>query len=407
MSADMDQPKPAPVKKKPALTLAPARTASLGVALVVLLSAAAGFGGGWIGAQANREKALSGDAKTSQKIVSSESELISKIARDVGPSVVSVNVTAERAQRSFFGTAPVQQQSAGTGFIISADGLIVTNRHVVSDSGADISVTLSDGTELTEVEIVGRTNSSDPLDVAFLKVKDKDRNKGKDFKPVKLGDSSSMEVGDKVVAIGNALGQFQNTVTTGIVSGYGRDLEASDETGADVEVLQNLFQTDAAINQGNSGGPLVNMSGEVIGVNTAVAGQGAENIGFALPINDIKGLIKSVLASGTLVRPYLGVHYISLNDEYAKQLQIETKRGAYIGANEGGEASIIAGSPAEKAGLKEKDIIIKVGNDTVDEKHSLTSLIGRHEAGEEVTLTIVRDGKQQTVKAKLEAAPNQ
>jgi serine protease Do len=194
-------------------------------------------------------------------------------------------------------------------------------------------------------------------------------------------------------------------VTTGIISGYGREVQASDGRGSAPETLQNLFQTDAAINQGNSGGPLVNINGEVIGVNTAVAGDGAENIGFAIPINDVKGLIDSVLQEGKLVRPYLGVRYISLTDDYAEQLELDTKRGAYIIPEEDGQPSIIEGSPADDANLQAEDIITKVGNDDVNEKNSLTSLIGKHKVGEEVTLTIVRDGKEQQVKVTLEAAP--
>ena len=377
----------------------PRRIATLGAALTVLVSAAAGFAGGWIGSEANRDDKL--DSSTSRQIISNESELISQIAKDVGPSVVSVNVTAQATQESFFGRVPTPQQSAGTGFIISSEGVIVTNRHVVPEGTDEVSVTLSDGTELTEVEVLGRTNPNESLDIAFLKVKDK---KGKDLRAVKLGDSSKMEVGYKVVAIGNALGQFQNTVTEGILSGYGRDVEAADTSG--VESLQNLFQTDAAINQGNSGGPLVNANGEVIGVNTAVAGDGAENIGFAIPVNDIKGLVTSVLEQGKLVRPYLGVRYVSLTDDYAVDNQLPAKRGAYIvPGQEGQQPSILPGSPAEKAGLKEGDIITKVNNESIDEKHSLTSLVSGHKVGDEVTLTVLRDGKEQPLKTKLEAAP--
>jgi serine protease Do len=373
----------------------------LSIVFLVLLSAAAGFIGGWVGSKANHEGAF--DTRASQQIVSNESDLISNIAKEVGESVVSVSVTTQtQGRRGFFGSGPIQRQGAGTGFIVSEEGLVVTNRHVVSDVD-DVAVTLSDGTELTEVEVVGRTGEGDSLDIAFLKIKDA---KGKDLKPVKLGDSSKMEVGDKVVAIGNALGQFQNTVTTGIISGYGRDVQASDATGLSTETLQNLFQTDAAINQGNSGGPLVNLSGEVIGINTAVAGDGAENVGFAIPINDAEGLISSVMEKGKLERPYLGVRYVSLTDDYAYDLNLETKRGAYIVPREGGQPSILKDSPAEKAGLKEKDIITKVDGADINEKNSLTSLIGRHGVGEEVTLTIVRDDKGQEVKVTLEAMPD-
>ena len=250
--------------------------------------------------------------------------------------------------------------------------------------------------------VIGRTGDSDTLDVAFLKIKDK---KGKTLTPIKLGDSSKMQVGDKVVAIGNALGRFQNTVTSGILSGYGRSVQAGDQSGGGAtESLQNLFQTDAAINPGNSGGPLVNINGEVIGINTAVAGGSAQNIGFAIPISDVQGVIKSVLETGKLQRPYLGVRYVLLSDDYAYQYNLTTKRGAYI-APQTGRSAIVAGSPAEKAGLKEKDIITKVDGVNIDEKNSLISLLGRKAVGDEVKLTVIRDGQEQTKKVTLEAVP--
>jgi S1-C subfamily serine protease len=208
------------------------------------------------------------------------------------------------------------------------------------------------------------------------------------------------------VAIGNALGQFQNTVTSGIISGFGRNVQASD--GLSSDVLQNLLQTDAAINEGNSGGPLVGLNGQVIGINTAVAGGGAENIGFAIPIDDIKGLITSVLEEGKLERPYLGVRYVQLTDDLAARFELETKRGAYIMPHEAGEeASVLPNSPAAKAGLREGDVITKLSGEAVDDGHSLTALIGKHKVGEEITLSIVRDGKDQEVKVKLEASPQE
>jgi serine protease Do len=261
---------------------------------------------------------------------------------------------------------------------------------------------LSDGTKLDNVDVIGRTSDNDSLDAAFLKIKD---TKGKKLTPAKIGDSSKMQVGDRVVAIGNALGQFQNTVTSGIISGFGRSVQAGDTSGSSSETLQNLFQTDAAINEGNSGGPLVNVDGEVIGLNTAIAGGQAQNIGFAIPINDVQGLIKSVLTKGKLERPYLGVHYVNLTDDYAYQYNLSVKRGAYIVPGNTGQASIIPNSPAAKAGLQEKDIITKIDNDTLDENHSLTSLISRHSVGDDVNLTIIRSGKEQKIKVKLEAAP--
>jgi len=368
--------------------------------LVIFLSGGAGYIGGYAASKNNQLNTTGNAAK--QQIINSESDLFNSIAKDVGESVVSINVTSSATRQSFFfGPQSYQQQSAGTGVIINTDGVIITNRHVIPAGAPDVSVTLSDGTTLDDVEVLGRTSDSDSLDVAFLKIKDK---KGKTIKPAKLGDSSKVEVGDKVLAIGNALGQFQNTVTSGIISGYGRSIEAGSEEGS--ESLQNLFQTDTAINQGNSGGPLVNVNGEVIGINTAVAGGSAENIGFAIPINDIQGLITSVLKSGKLERPYLGVRYITLNDDLAYQYNLSTKRGAYIAPSPGGGNPILKDSPADKAGLKEKDIITKVNDQSIDEKNSLVSVLGKHAVGEKVTLTIVRDGNEQKVEATLEAAPN-
>ena len=375
------------------------KTTSAKVALLLLACLSLGFLGGWLG-QGSNGSTNNQSTEARQQIVSSESQLISEIAKNVGPSVVSVNVTGASA-RSIFGET-VQQQSAGTGVIISEDGVIITNRHVVPAGTNSVSVTLSDGTTLKDVEVIGRTSESDSLDVAFLKIKDK---QGKTLKAAKLADSSKVQVGDKVVAIGNALGQFQNTVTSGIISGFGRSVEAGDESGGSSETLQNLFQTDTAINQGNSGGPLVNTSGEVIGINTAVAGN-AENIGFAIPINDLQGLVKSVLKEGKLLRPYLGVRYISLTDDVAYQYNLDVKRGAYLAPSQG-QAVVLEDSPAQKAGLKEKDIITKIDDVSINESNSLTSVLGRHSVGDKVTLTVNRDGKEQKITATLEAAPTQ
>lgn len=363
------------------------------VSLALLLSTSAGFVGGWLGADS---RSIQTDTGGDREIVINESNVITEIAKEVGPSVVSVNVVGQ-SRGGWFGG--FETASAGTGFIISTDGVVVTNRHVVPVGTSEVSVTLSDGTELDEVEVIGRTGQDDSLDIAFLKINDAE---GKDLQPVKLGNSSAVEVGEKVVAIGNALGQFANTVTSGIISGYGRSVEATDGSGSDS--LQNLFQTDAAINQGNSGGPLVNINGEVIGVNTAVAG-GAENIGFSIPIDDIKGLISGVLEEGELKRPYLGVRYVPLNEGISEELGLNVASGAYILPSEGGQPSIVKDSPAADAGLKEGDIITKIDGQEINDDNSLTSLIGRRKVGEEVTLTIIRDGKTQELKATLEELP--
>jgi serine protease Do len=375
----------------------PGKAKLIATAFMLLISTSAGFVGGYLGAKSQRQ--VSNDASASQQVITNESQLISGVAKDVGESVVSVNVTSEQVTGGFFGPARTYEAaSAGTGFILNEEGVIVTNRHVIPEGTTEVSVTMSDGSELEDVEVIGRTSSSDSLDIAFLRVKDK---KGKDLKPARLGDSSKVIVGEKVIAIGNALGQFQNTVTEGIISGYGRSVIAGDESGA--ESLQNLFQTDAAINQGNSGGPLVNINGEVIGINTAVAGEGAENIGFAIPIDDVKGLIETVLSTGKLERPYLGVRYVSLTDDIAEDYELEVKRGAYILPSEGGQPSIFPGSPAAKAGLREGDVITTVNDRSIDEKNNLTSVLSRFKVGEEVTLEIIRDGQEAEIRATLEA----
>ncbi len=383
------------------------------VAFGLMLSMAAGFLGGWIGSNSGDNALLGSTTSTAtqQKLADSESQLIASIAKKVGPSVVSVDVTTQTAAQSqsdFFGfgfSQPNQQtrQGAGTGIVISSDGLIVTNRHVVPDGTTKVSVTLSDGTELDDVKVVGRTNDNDSLDVAFLKINDL---KGNKLTPAEIGDSGKVQVGDVVVAIGNALGQFNNTVTSGIISGYGRSVQAGDESGSSVENLSDLFQTDAAINQGNSGGPLVNTAGQVIGINTAVSGEG-QNIGFAIPINDVNGLIKQVLKTGKFERSYLGVRYIPLTASVAKQYSLKQTAGAYLQpSSDSGSPAVIEGSPAAKAGLKEGDIITEVDGTKIDQNASLTSLVGRKAVGDDVKLTVVRDGKTITLTATIGAAPD-
>lgn len=364
--------------------------------LLVLVAITAGFFGGFFGSQSNMNSSSS--ETTTRQIVEGESNLINTIAKDVSPSVVSVNVTSKTLQQDFFGSGrEVENQSAGTGFIISKDGLILTNRHVIPERDGQISIVLSDGTEL-EVEVVGRTNQSDPLDIAFLKVTDA---KGKELIPVNLGNSEAVEVGDRVVAIGNALGQFQNTVTSGIISGFGRDIEAFD--GGGVETLQNLFQTDAAINSGNSGGPLVNSASEVIGVNVATAS--AENISFAIPINDVKGLIDTVLERGKLERPYLGVRYVPLDEDIARELDIQQTEGAYIPIGTGARPSIMADGPADKAGLEEGDVIIEIDGQKLDSKNGLVGILGKKRVGDIVELKVIRGGNEEILSATLELAP--
>jgi serine protease Do len=380
------------------------RIKALGGVLLILVSLSAGFLGGWLGADSKGGSA--GATRTAQtQVVSSESDLINMIAKDVEPSVVSVDVVGQTSDGGYFSSGPHTSRSAGTGIIIASNGLVVTNRHVVPEGTTNIAVTLSDGTELSDVKVLGRTRATDPLDIAFLKIGD---TKSKKLVAAKIGDSSKVQVGDKVVAIGNALGQFQNTVTSGIISGYGRSVQASSSDGGSTENLQDLFQTDAAINEGNSGGPLVNIKGEVIGINTAIAGNGAQNIGFAIPTANISGLIKTVIATGTFQQPYLGIRYIPLTNDVAKQLNLAVTRGAYIMTEDqaGGQQTVLPGSPAEKAGLKPGDVILEVNGKKIDERNGLTVLLNQRGVHDTVTLKVLRDGKNIDVMVKLEPAPS-
>jgi serine protease Do len=389
-------------KKRPAIS----STAKL-VVVGIVASALVGFGAGWLGAtQANGGAILDASLGRQKQIVTSEGELINKIAQTVGPSVVSVNVTSTSQNvDSFFGYGLQQsEQSAGTGIILTSGGLIITNRHVVPAGTTTVSVTLSDGTELKDVSVLGRTSTSSSLDIAFLKI---NNTKGHKLTPAILGDSSKVQVGDSVVAIGNALGQFQNTVTSGIVSGYGRSVQASSQgSGRDAENLDDLFQTDAAINEGNSGGPLVNLNGQVIGINTAIAGN-AQNIGFSIPINDVKGLIDQVEQTGKLQIAWLGVYYIPLTNDVVQQYGLNVTHGAWIpSATIIGQNPIVSGGPADKAGIKQGDVIVKIDGQTISQSNSLTSIISRDHPGQQVTLTVIRNGQTISLNVTLGTAPS-
>ena len=331
--------------------------------------------------------------QNSQKIVMQQGEVTADVFAKVDPSTVSITTEEPTITNSFFGTAAVQQ-GAGSGIIVSSDGYILTNKHVVPEGITSVTVITSQGKEYKNVSVVGR----DPVnDIAFLKI-----NGEKNLKPATLGDSSKVRPGQQVVAIGNALGQFHNSVTAGIISGLGRPIQASDGSGSS-EKLENLLQTDAAINPGNSGGPLVNMQGEVIGIDTAMAEQ-AQAIGFAIPINDAKSLVATVLKQGKIVKSYLGVRYIGLDDQTARQLNIGLTQGAYVLGSDT-QPAVMPGSPADKAGVREHDVITKVNGQDVTQDAMLGSLLAPFTPGDKVTLTIQRDGKTITVPVTLEAFP--
>lgn len=310
---------------------------------------------------------------------------VSKIVESVGPSVVSIVVESQAS--TIFGT--VMQSGAGTGVIISGDGYILTNNHVVGNSKS-ATVMLDNGTVYENVEVVG----SDPLnDIAFMKIKD-----AKDLPTVTLGDSSTVRVGQQVVAIGNALGQYQNTVTTGILSGVGRPVTAGSESGGQQENLVDLLQTDAAINSGNSGGPLVNMAGQVIGINTAIVAD-ANNIGFSIPINSTKGLIEGLLKTGEVKRAFLGVNFINITPSVAKELKLSVTEGAYVF----GDNAVSPNSPAAKAGIEKGDIITKINDNQIGRSQGLSTIVGMYRPNTKVTTTILRDGKTITKDVTLTA----
>ena len=314
---------------------------------------------------------------------------ISSVIEKVSPSVVSIVTEVERSGDSIF-----QSQSgagAGSGVIVGANGYVLTNKHVV-DGVREVQVILADGTTYSDVKVV----ATDPLnDVAYLKIP----NAG-NLPTAQLGDSTTIRVGQQVIAIGNSLGQYQNTVTSGIISGTGRPVTASDGRSAgSVETLTDLLQTDAAINPGNSGGPLLNTSGQVIGINTAIA-QDAEGIGFAIPVNAAKGILKQVLAGKDAGRAYLGVRYIPVNAQVAKEYSLDVKLGGYVRAERGG-AAVVKNSPADNAGVKEGDVITKINDVEVGKSGSVSSLVAEYAPGDTIQLTINRDGSTKVIKVTL------
>jgi len=293
---------------------------------------------------------------------------------DFGPQIQIPQLRQNGTQR--------QQIGAGSGFIVSSDGLILTNKHVVSDTTADYTVITNNGKKYP-AKVLAR----DPAqDLALLKIEG-----AVPFPTVILGDSSTVQTGQSVIAIGNALGQFDNSVSVGVVSGQQRTITAGDMTSS--ETLENLIQTDAAINEGNSGGPLLNLKGEVIGVNTAIA-QGAQNIGFVIPINLAKRDIEQVKNTGKISYPYLGVRYVTIDDDVQNANKLPVDYGAWITSGDDKEAAVMDGSPAQAAGLKDGDIILEVDGQKIDSKNTLSSIIAVHNVGDKVVLTVLR-GKDQ------------
>lgn len=349
-------------------------------------------------------------AEPEDKIMVSEpaGDAVVNAVRKVKPAVVSIIISKDLSKYQnttfpfgdFFQfnlpqTQPQpqgeQEVGGGTGFIIGADGLILTNKHVVSDTEAKYTVAANDGKKYD-----AKVLATDPFnDIALIKIE------AKNLPTVLLGDSDKLEVGQTVVAIGNSLGEYQNTVTQGIISAIGRRVTAGNGQGSS-EVLEEVIQTDAAINPGNSGGPLINLSGEVIGINTAIS-QSGQLIGFAIPINQAKKTVESVKKYGRIIRPYLGVHYIPITSALAEKNKLSVDYGALIVRGQTtSDLGVIPGGPADKAGLEENDIILEINGQKIDLDHSLAKEIAKYNPGDKIQAKIMHDGKEKTVEITLE-----
>ena len=358
------------------------------ISVVAILFGAAGLCFGFLAFQKNGNPITFLGSSADGNSANFTEGSIADIANKVSKSVVSI-VTSTKSM-NLFGQS-TDSQAAGTGIIATADGYIVTNKHVINGAHK-VTVILDDGTTYEDVEVV----ATDPLnDVAFLKIKDVS-----DLTPATLGDSKTITVGQQVIAIGNALGEYQNTVTAGIISGTGRSVTASDGTGSNVETLSDMIQTDAAINSGNSGGPLVNAAGEVIGINTATSAS-AENMGFAIPISSVKGMLNQLIETGKAERAYLGVYAVAITPEAAKEYNLPVSTGAYL-YSPSAYSAIVKNSPAAKAGLKDKDIVTAINGVKVGAAGSLADLVSEYKPGDTIQLTVIREGNEMTVNVTLE-----
>jgi len=378
------------------------------LAITALISASFGALGGFLAIQYFSLPSKFGlENQTDKNIVrmiEEESSTINVVDR-VTPAVVSIVVKQKQSAAQtnslndfFYGQVPVDDGStsdklvevgAGTGFFVTSDGYIVTNRHVADVKDATFTVVTNDDQEYEAVVV-----DTDPFfDIAIMKIE------GTDFPTVTFGDSENIEVGQTVIAIGNALSQYQNTVTKGVVSGVNRRISAYDYISGG-EVIEGAIQTDAAINPGNSGGPLINLMGEVIGMNTAV-NSGGQGLGFAIPVSEIQQAIASVQKEGEIVRPWLGVRFLMITKDYAAERNLPVEKGALVTAEEG-VAAVVADGPAAKAGLLKDDIITKVDGQELTEDQTLSQVVREHLPGETLKLTVLRDGAEIEITVILE-----
>lgn len=342
---------------------------------------------GWVKLNPNSVANTSTDIGQPGGTVLNDGELsVEAVAKKVVPSVVSI--TGVDNVKTFFGTT--QQTTGGTGFIVKSDGLIVTNKHVVSSTTAKYTVQLSTGRKY-DATVTARDPSAD---LALVKIS------ATNLPVVEFGDSSKVVLGQKVVVIGNALGQYQNSVTTGIISGLNRSVTASNGMGSS-EQLTNLIQTDAAINPGDSGGPLVNLFGQVVGINTAVDTQ-AQGVGFAIPINSVRGQIQTVSSGGEIARPKLGVRYISITPQVAATNDMSITEGALVTRGQKiTDVAVQSGSPADLAGIREGDVLVSIDGTKITEANNLGSILLNYNPNDTISIQLIRQGVTKTVKVRL------
>lgn len=330
------------------------------------------------------EQFFSNQGKTViQNSILEEESAITQVVKDVSPSVVSV-IYKSTGFDIFSGSYSLEE-GIGTGFIVDPTGIIVTNSHVVSYENGEYEIVTNDG-ESYEVQEISRDSTSD---IAILEIN------ARGLSTVKLGDSDKLQVGQTAIAIGNALGQYSNTVTTGVVSGVARSITASAGFGGPSKTYQDVIQTDAALNPGNSGGPLLNSAGQVIGINVATT-KGADNIGFAIPVNTLKPILESYIKEGRIVKPFLGVTYSIITEDISKLR--EFPEGAYV-------SGIVGDSSAEEAGLQRGDIITKIDGEEINSKNLLSNVITKYKVGNIIKIEVDRDGEILELLATLREAP--
>ena len=394
------------------------------LAVFILVAFLFGFVGGFLGNivasdfliswERLKSRTLQEKEEPTYSAQTSQEEAIISTFKEVSPSVVSIIISKDlpifeeyylnpfEGFEEFFGEDPFEflipqrrqkgverkEVGGGTGFVVSSDGMILTNRHVVADQNAEYTVLTNDGKRFS-----ARVLARDPFqDIALIKIEEADG-----LVPVRLSDSDKLEIGQTVIAIGNVLGEFRNSVSVGVISGLGRTITASG--GGAVETLEDVIQTDAAINQGNSGGPLLNLKGEVVGINTAMV-LGAQNIGFAIPVNKAKRSIEQVKNFGKITYPFLGVRYILINDVVQKENNLPFNYGALLISNQG-QPAITPGSSAQNARLQEGDIILELSGEKVTTDNSLAKILTKYNPGDKVSLKVFRDDQEMTIEATL------